>query len=153
MTRASCANRIERRLNKLDGVTASVNYATERASVDYDPRAVRQEQLVGAVEAAGYRAVLPASEPVEAAGDEDDSTLRRRLVFAWALSLPVLVLATVPPLQFDYWQWLSLQLATPVVLWAGWPFHKAAWQNLKHRAATMDTLISLGTLAAWGWSV
>jgi len=159
MTCASCASRIERKLNKLDGVAANVNFATERASVSFDPDVVVPEQLVGAVEAAGYGATLPApaedaAPPADVdAGEAELSDLRRRLGAAAILSLPILVLAMVPPLQFDYWQWLSLQLATPVVLWAGWPFHRAAWQNLRHGAATMDTLISLGTLAAWGWSI
>jgi Cu+-exporting ATPase len=157
MTCASCASRVERRLNGLEGVDATVNLATERASVDFDPSSVEPERLLDAVAAAGYRATLPeaaAQPPPAAAGaDGELASLRRRLAFAGALSLPVLVLAMVPALQFDYWQWLSLQLATPVVLWAGWPFHRAAFENLRHGALTMDTLISLGTLAAWGWSV
>jgi Cu+-exporting ATPase len=156
MTCASCANRIERKLNKLDGVTASVNYATEKASVAFDPGAIEPEQLVAAVEAAGYEAALPASDPDRSAAvDAADPTapLRRRLVACAALALPVLSLSMIPALQFDLWQWLALQLATPVVLWGAWPFHRAAWANLKHGAATMDTLISVGTLAAWLWSV
>ena len=149
MTCASCAARVERRLNELDGVDASVNYATERASVAFDTSLVAAEDLVAAVESAGYRAALD-----ELAAEEDPTApLRRRLVFSAAMSLPVLLLAMFEQLQFDYWQWLSLLLATPVVLWGAWPFHLAAWQNLKHRAATMDTLISVGVLAAWGWSV
>ena len=156
MTCASCANRIEKRLNKLDGVTASVNFATEKATVDYDPEAVETDALAAAVEAAGYQAVLQAGEPEEHAHDSaSDATasLRRRLVISALLSAPVLAMAMIPALQFDYWQWLSLQLATPVVLWGAWPFHTAAWQNLRHGAATMDTLISLGTLAAFIWSL
>jgi len=161
MTCASCANRIERKLNKLAGVHATVNYATEKAAVEFDPAAVTPEELVGAVEAAGYKANLPAPAQVAADGtvlvavEEKDPTraLRQRLIGAAALSLPVLLLSMVSPLQFDNWQWLALELATPVVFWAGWPFHRAAWQNLKHGTATMDTLISVGTLAAWGWSV
>ena len=155
MTCASCANRIERKLNKLDGVTASVNYATEKATVDFDPATVAPAQLVAAVEAAGYEAVIPAAEPAaadEPAADEL-SPLRRRLFISAALSIPVLVIAMLRPLQFDNWQWLSLQLATPVILWGAWPFHRAAWANLKHGAATMDTLISMGVLAAWVWSL
>ena len=152
MTCASCAARIERKLNKLDGVTASVNYATEKAAVEYDPAQVSPESLVEAVEQVGYSAHLP-----EASGETTEidptASLRRRLIFAAALSLPVLLMGMISALQFTYWQWLALQLATPVVLWAGWPFHVAAWKNLRHGAATMDTLISLGTLAAWGWSV
>ena len=155
MTCASCANRIEKRLNKLDGVEASVNYATENAAVSYDPAVVSPDELVAAVEAAGYGARLsaPAEAGLEAAAEDASLPLRRRLLVSAALSVPVLLLAMVEPLQFDYWQWLSLQLATPVVLWGGWPFHRAAWLNLRHGTATMDTLISVGTLAAWGWSV
>ena len=155
MTCASCANRIEKRLNGLDGVEASVNYATEAARVDYDPAAVAPEQLIDAVEGAGYRATLPSREPdpTEEAPSDPLAQLRLRLLVATVLAVPVFVLAMVPALQFDNWQWLALQLATPVVLWAAWPFHKAAWQNLRHGEATMDTLISVGTLAAWGWSL
>jgi Cu+-exporting ATPase len=154
MTCASCANRIERRLNTLAGVTASVNYATEKATVDFDAAAVAPEDLLAAIEGAGYRATLPAAAP-EAPAAEDDPTapLRRRLTVSAALALPVLLLSMVPALQFDYWQWLALQLATPVVLWGGWPFHRAAWVNLRHGTATMDTLVSLGTLTAWLWSL
>ncbi|HEY5942693.1 MAG TPA: heavy metal translocating P-type ATPase [Solirubrobacterales bacterium] len=156
MTCSSCAGRVEKSLNRLDGVEATVNFATERASVSFDPTLVAPGELVGAVEDVGYAAALPAP-----AGEQDEATeepdptadLRRRTIFAAALSLPVLAMAMIEPLQFDNWQWLSLQLAAPVVLWAGWPFHQAAWQNLKHGAATMDTLISLGTLAALGWSL
>jgi P-type Cu+ transporter len=155
MTCASCANRIERRLNKVDGVTATVNYATERATVQYDPHTVEPEQLIGAVEAAGYGAQLPASDAAPAAGDDEDPTapLRRRLIISGLLSLPVLLIAMIPAFQFDNWQWLSLNLATPVVLWGAWPFHKATWANLKHGTATMDTLISVGVLSAWLWSL
>jgi Cu+-exporting ATPase len=149
MTCASCASRIEKKLNRLEGVTATVNYATEKATVDFDAAAVGAEDLIRAVEAAGYQAVLPA--PAEAA--DPTAALRRRLLLSALLSLPVLLLAMVPPLQFDNWQWLSLQLATPVVLWGAWPFHRAAWANLKHAAATMDTLISVGVLSAWLWSL
>jgi Cu+-exporting ATPase len=154
MTCASCANRIERNLNKLDGVTATVNYATEKARVQFDPGAVDPEQFVEAVEAAGYSATLPSSEPAEAESEEDASApLRRRLIISLVLSAPVLLLAMIPALQFDNFQWLSLNLVTPVVLWAAWPFHQAAWANLKHGAATMDTLVSVGVLAAWLWSL
>jgi Cu+-exporting ATPase len=152
MTCASCAIRIEKRLNKLEGVSASVNYATEHAAVTFDPAQVGPEDLVAAVEAAGYHARL--AEDAEEQPEADPvAPLRRRLLVAAVLSLPVLLLAMVEPLQFDNWQWLSLQLATPVVIWGGWPFHRAAWLNLKHATATMDTLISVGTLAAWGWSL
>jgi Cu+-exporting ATPase len=157
MTCASCANRIERRLNKLDGVTATVNYATEKARVEFDPGTVAPEQLVEAVAAVGYQAALPTRAPADGhdAPPEQDETapLRRRLILAAVLSVPALLLAMIPALQFDNFQWLSLNLVSPVVLWAAWPFHKAAWANLKHGAATMDTLISVGTLAAWLWSL
>jgi Cu+-exporting ATPase len=156
MTCASCANRIERKLNKLDGVTATVNYATEKARVAFDPGTVAPEQLVQAVEAAGYQAVLPSTEPAggaEAPEPDESAPLRNRLILSALLSIPALLLAMVPALQFDNFQWLSLNLVTPVVLWAAWPFHKAAWANLKHGAATMDTLVSVGTLAAWLWSL
>jgi P-type Cu+ transporter len=159
MTCASCANRIEGRLNKLDGVLATVNYATEKASVDFDATAVAPDQLLEAVEAVGYRAELPAPEPAptddRADGREPDPTapLRRRLIVSAVLSLPVLLLSIVPAFQFDNWQWLALNLATPVVLWGAWPIHQAAWANLKHGAATMDTLVSVGVLSAWLWSL
>jgi P-type Cu+ transporter len=152
MTCASCANRIERKLNKLDGVHASVNYATEKATVDYDPAAVEPGALVGAVEAAGYRAKLPATENDTPEADET-APLRFRLILSAVLSLPVLLVSMIPALQFDNWQWLALNLATPVVVWGAWPFHRAAWANLRHGTATMDTLISLGTLSAWLWSL
>jgi P-type Cu+ transporter len=155
MTCASCAVRVEKRLNQLDGVEAAVNYATERATVAYDPAQAAPPDLVAAVESAGYQAVLPAADPAATTDVAADPTagLRWRLTLSAALSLPVLVISMVPALQFDYWQWLVLQLATPVVLWGAWPFHLAAWRNLRHGTATMDTLISLGTLAAWVWSL
>jgi Cu+-exporting ATPase len=155
MTCASCANRVERRLNELDGVEASVNYATERAAVAFDPALVDPGQLLDAVAAAGYEASLPDAEAPAEAKEEADETasLRWRLIASAALSLPVLLLSMIPALQFDNWQWLALQLASPVVLWGAWPFHRAAWVNLRHGAATMDTLVSLGVLAAWGWSL
>ncbi len=160
MTCASCANRVERRLNELDGVEATVNFATERATVDYDAGAVAPGQLVAAVEAAGYRATLPAPVDDHAGHDhmaeaspDESAALRTRLLISIALTVPVLLLSMIPPLQFDNWQWLALQLATPVVVWGAWPFHRAAWVNLKHGAATMDTLVSLGVLAAWLWSL
>ncbi|WP_418064503.1 heavy metal translocating P-type ATPase [Pimelobacter simplex] len=159
MTCASCANRIERKLNKLDGVTATVNYATEKAKVSY-AEGVTTDALVAAVEAAGYGAALPkppaADGGAEGAGDDDAdpiAPLRNRLVISAVLSVPVIAMAMVPALQFDNWQWLSLTLAAPVVVWGAWPFHKAAWTNLRHGTSTMDTLISLGTLAALGWSL
>ncbi|MGW4113518.1 heavy metal translocating P-type ATPase [Actinosynnema sp. NPDC004786] len=155
MTCASCAARIERKLNKLDGVTATVNYATEKARVTF-PADVDPRTLVETVEAAGYQAALPA---VETADPEPESevdptaALRQRLVVSAALSVPVVLLAMVPALQFTYWQWISLALAAPVLVWGAWPFHRAAWTNLRHGAATMDTLISMGTIAAFAWSL
>jgi len=150
MTCAACANRIERRLNKLDGVEASVNYATEQAAVRFDPDVVAVADLLDAVEAAGYRA-----EPAAEAGTAVDraDAIRRRLVVAAAFSGPLVVLAMAAPVQFDGWEWLAFALATPVVFWAGFDFHRAALVNARHGAATMDTLVSIGTLAAWGWSV
>ncbi len=154
MTCASCANRIERKLNKLDGVTATVNYATETATVEHAD-SVAVEQLIAAVEAAGYQAALPTTAAADEEPVQQDQAvaLRRRLIISSLLSIPVLLIAMIPALQFDNWQWLSLQLATPVVLWGAWPFHRAAWANLKHATATMDTLISVGTLSAWLWSL
>jgi len=158
MTCATCAARIEKRLNKLEGVEAEVNYATETASVTLEP-GIDTATLVAAVQSIGYDATVVGGETPDGsapAEDEHDGrvrALRHRLLLSAVLSLPVLVLAMVPALQFDSWQWLSLTLAAPVVLWGGWPFHRAAWLNLRHGAATMDTLISLGTLAALSWSV
>ena len=154
MTCASCANRVERGLNEVDGVTATVNFATERAAVEYDPARVAPEQLLDAVAATGYSAQLPSGQVAATAADEEATEpLRRRVAISAALSLPVLVLAMVSALQFDNWEWLALGLATPVVLWGAWPFHRATWTHLKHGAASMDTLISVGVLAAWAWSV
>src|SRR5688500_19979956 len=144
MTCASCANRIERRLDELDGVSDTVNYATEKATVDFDPAAVAPEQLARTVEEAGYQAVLPTAAPapdVASAQADETAPLRRRLVVSTLLTIPVLALSMIPALQFDNWQWLALQLATPVVVWGAWPFHRAAWANLRHGAATIDTLI------------
>ncbi len=149
MTCASCANRIERKLNRLDGVVATVNYATEKAKVSY-PESVSPDDLVATVEQAGYGATLPAAQ---AAPVEIHDPLRQRLLVSLALTVPVVALAMVPAWQFDYWQWLSLTLAAPVVVWGAWPFHRAAWVNLRHGTSTMDTLVSIGTLAALGWSV
>ena len=146
MTCASCAVRVEKKLNKLEGVSAAVNYATEQASVEFDAGTVSPEQLVAAVESAGYRAALPTETAAPEAVQDPAAALRFRLLVSAALTAPVLALAMIPPLQFDGWQWLSLQLATPVVLWGGWPFHRAALVNARHGAATMDTLISIGTL-------
>jgi len=159
MTCASCANRVERKLNKLDGVTASVNYATEKARVEYDAGAVQPAQLLGAVEAAGYTATLP--EPprrrdeggADATQTDELAPLRRRTLISLPLALVALALSMVPALQFDGWQWLVLLVTTPVILWGGLPFHRAAWANGRHGTATMDTLVSLGTLTAFAWSL
>ncbi len=153
MTCASCANRIERKLNKVPGVTATVNYSTEKAKVSYDD-AVTTDALLAAVESAGYAARLPSpvSEP-DSTPVDPAASLRQRLTVSAVLTVPVIVLAMVPAWQFDFWQWLSLVLAAPVVVWGALPFHRAAWTNLRHGASTMDTLISLGTLSALGWSL
>lgn len=166
MTCASCAMRIEKKLNKLDGVTATVNYATEKARVSA-PAGVGETELIAAVEAAGYRAVPPAPPapaPGEAGGAPSDATaetradvelrsLRTRLIASVVLAVPVILISMIPALQFTYWQWATLALAAPVVTWAAWPFHRAALVNLRHGAATMDTLISLGVSAAFAWSL
>ena len=145
----NCATRIERKLNRLDGVEATVNYATEAASVAYDPGVIGVDDLLRAVEGAGYHAALPD----DGAGDADPvRAVRSRLLVAAALTAPLVLLAMVPPLQFDGWEWVALALSTPVVFWAGLGFHTAALANARHGAATMDTLISVGTLAAWTWS-
>ncbi|MDS0134602.1 MULTISPECIES: heavy metal translocating P-type ATPase [unclassified Amycolatopsis] len=154
MTCGSCAARIERKLNRLDGVEASVNYATEKALVSV-PAALTVDDIVRAIEAAGYTAQPPAppepeaAEPAAAAPD----LLRQRLLGSAVLSVPVIVLAMVPALQFPAWQWVSLVLATPVVAWGAWPLHRAAWTNLRHATATMDTLVSMGVAAAFLWSL
>ena len=148
MTCASCAARIEKRLNKLPGVDATVNFASDHAAVVFDPAQASVEELIGAVETAGYTASLP-----EAVTEEDPARpYRRRLVVAVALSIPLAIFAWVGVLRPPGWEWVSLALATPVVFYAGWPFHRAAVQNARHGAVTMDTLISLGTLSAWLWS-
>ncbi|KAB1116898.1 heavy metal translocating P-type ATPase [Micromonospora aurantiaca] len=156
MTCASCAARIEKKLNRMDGVEATVNYATEKATVRYADD-IAPADLIATVEKTGYTAVVPPPEQAEAAaaGEPVDElrTARTRLWVSAVLTLPVIVLAMVPAWQFDYWQWASLTLAAPVVVWGGLPFHRAALINLRHGAATMDTLVSLGTLAAFGWSL
>jgi P-type Cu+ transporter len=162
MTCASCAMRIEKKLNKLDGVTATVNYATEKAQV-HVPDGLDAETLIAEVGKAGYTAALP-HKAAAAAGeagagaeverpDTELLTLRNRLIGSVVFAVPVIAMAMVPALQFTNWQWASLTLAAPVVLWAAFPFHKAAWTNLRHGAATMDTLVSLGTLSALAWSL
>ena len=158
MTCASCATRVERKLNKLPGVAATVNYATEKARVQV-PDDLEVDAIIAAVEAAGYTAALPAPQPAadsdgEAASTPDPvTTLRQRLIVSTALAVPVVALSMVPAIQFDYWQWLVLTLAAPVAVWGAWPFHRAAWVNARHGGATMDTLISVGVLAAFGWSL
>ncbi|WP_241844813.1 heavy metal translocating P-type ATPase, partial [Streptomyces silvensis] len=167
MTCASCAARIEKKLNRMDGVAATVNYATEKAKVSFDGTDVAVADLIATVEATGYTAREPAppraaddgggggrDEGAEGAeGDAELRPLRERLITAVVLSVPVIAMAMIPALQFAYWQWLSLTLAAPVVTYAAWPFHKAAVTNARHGAATMDTLISVGTSAAFLWSL
>ncbi len=162
MTCASCAAKIEKKLNALDGVTATVNYATDKATVTYAPGAVEPEELVVAVESLGYGATLPAhashdAAPAERGGGHDHAEpidqARQRLLVSAVLAIPVIALSMVPALQFDEWMWLAFTLASPVVVWGAWPFHRATWTNLRHGATTMDTLISIGVLAAYGWSV
>jgi len=148
MTCASCAMRIAKKLNKLDGVNATVNYATETATVTV-PAGYGPQALIAEVEKTGYTASLP--KPTT--DDPELTSLRNRLVVAFVLATPVILMAMIPAWEFRYWQWVSLILATPVIVWAGRPFHAAAWANLKHGAATMDTLVSVGTLSAFLWSV
>ncbi|MGR0218381.1 heavy metal translocating P-type ATPase [Agromyces sp. ZXT2-6] len=166
MTCASCAMRIEKKLNRLDGVAATVNYATEKARVAA-PAGVGQAELIAAVEAAGYRAIVPAppaspdratgagdaGTPAESRADAELRSLRTRLIASVLLSVPVILISMIPALQFTYWQWAALALAAPVVTWAAWPFHRAALVNLRHGAATMDTLVSLGVTSAFLWSL
>jgi Cu+-exporting ATPase len=162
MTCASCATRIERTLNKLDGVTAAVNYATEKAQVEYVPP-VSTGDLIAVIAETGYTAVTPKTTAGEDDSmsesdhhddyDEHTASLQQRMRVSLALGLPVIAMSALPPLQFAYWQWLALTLTAPVAVWAAWPFHRAAMANLRHRTATMDTLISIGVLAAFGWSV
>ncbi|WP_405985751.1 heavy metal translocating P-type ATPase [Streptomyces sp. NBC_00872] len=177
MTCASCAARVEKKLNRMDGVEATVNYATEKAKISYRDTDIAVQDLIATVEATGYTARRPApvvpepadtepadTEPADteragtelaedAAKDAELRSLRERLITAVVLSVPVVAMAMIPALQFDYWQWLSLTLAAPVVTYAGYPFHRAALTNARHGAATMDTLISLGTSAAFLWSL
>ncbi|MFD5598508.1 heavy metal translocating P-type ATPase [Leucobacter sp. NPDC058333] len=170
MTCASCAMRIEKKLNKLEGVEASVNYATEKARVSA-PAGFDPALLIAEVEKTGYSAALPqppapargaaageagrtrGSDDGESGDDRELTSLRQRLIGSIVLSVPVILLAMIPALQFTYWQWASLALASPVIVWAAWPFHRAAWKNLRHGAATMDTLVSVGTSAAYLWSL
>ncbi len=159
MTCASCANRIEKKLNRLDGVTATVNYATEKARVQA-PDGLDPSALISEVEKTGYSASLPQAPEAggeEAAAEQGEDRelgeLRARLIVSSLLAIPVIVLAMVERFQFEYWQWASLTLAAPVIVWGAFPFHRAAWLNLKHGAATMDTLISVGTVSAFLWSL
>ncbi|MDY6050488.1 MAG: heavy metal translocating P-type ATPase [Corynebacterium sp.] len=163
MTCTACSARVQRKLNKVEGVDASVNFATETAQVTFDPQAHTVDELIGVVEDAGYRAFLPASPadldgPGAGADAAEQATvaliadLKQRLIVSALLGIPVLILSMVPVLQFPNWQWLCLTLASPVYFWGGWPFHRAALTNLRHGAFTMDTLISLGTSAAYWWS-
>ena len=148
MTCASCATRIEKALNKVDGVDASVNYATEQATVIGD---VSPEALLKAIESAGYHGAVHTEEP---SGQPDLMiALRNRLVLSAAATIPVMILSMVPPFQFLYWQWVVFALAVPVATWGAWPFHRAAAINARHGVATMDTLISVGVGAALGWSL
>ena len=159
MTCASCAARIEKKLNRMDGVTATVNYATEIAKVSYTGE-VAPEDLVATVEATGYSAALPpppapaGTETATASTEPDEAAVwRQRLIVSATLTVPVVLLSMIPALQFDNWQWITLTLASPVVVWGALPFHRAAWTNLRHGAATMDTLISVGVIAAYLWSL
>ncbi|MFJ2890908.1 heavy metal translocating P-type ATPase [Streptomyces sp. NPDC087305] len=156
MTCASCAARVEKKLNRMDGVSATVNYATEKAKVSY-PAGIQVADLIATVVKTGYTAEEPAPPEPEPETPKDDdpelASLRERLTVSALLALPVVLLSMVPALQFDNWQWLALTLAAPVVVWGGLPFHKAAFTNARHGAATMDTLVSVGTLAAFGWSL
>jgi Cu+-exporting ATPase len=166
MTCASCAARIEKKLNRMPGVEASVNYATERARVLL-PEGTDVAAAIATVEATGYTAVLPTPPAARATGtsggshgeapgtdrDPELAALRQRLLISAALTIPVVALSMIPALQFTYWQWACLTLASPVVVWGAWPFHRAAVVNARHGAATMDTLISLGVTAAYVWSL
>ncbi|MGW1555168.1 heavy metal translocating P-type ATPase [Streptomyces sp. NPDC002144] len=158
MTCASCAARVEKKLNRMDGVTATVNFATEKAKVSY-PAGIQVADLIATLVKTGYTAEEPApprpveEEPQAAEDDPELASLRQRLTVSALLAVPVVALSMIPALQFDNWQWLALTLAAPVVVWGGLPFHRATWTNLRHGAATMDTLVSVGTLAAFGWSL
>ena len=152
MTCASCAARVSKKLNRMPGVEATVNYATERAHVVL-PAGTTTSEVIATVEATGYTAALPQIEPATDVETDELAGLRRRLAVSTVLTVPVVVLSMVPAAQFAHWQWLAFVLATPVVVWGAWPFHRAAWVNLRHGATTMDTLISLGVLASYGWSV
>ncbi|WP_301200601.1 heavy metal translocating P-type ATPase, partial [Corynebacterium stationis] len=170
MTCTSCSSRVERKLNKVDGVNATVNYATESASVSYDPSLTAPEDLIKVIQDAGYDAYdaspaakadaskdetqsLDGASPADIAREEEASHLKRLTIMSGALSLPIMLVSMIPALQFDYWQWLSAILATIVFINGGAPFHKATWTNIKHGSFTMDTLITMGTSAAYFWSL
>jgi len=160
MTCASCATRIEKKLNRLDGVHATVNFALERARVEYDPIHSDPATLISAVEAAGYSATVPSNDDSSSESDSQSSEatseldeLRQRVIICAVLAVPVALMAMIPPLQFRNWQWLALTLASPVAVWGAWPFHVAAVRNARHRTTTMDTLVSVGVLAAYAWSL
>ncbi|QSB04738.1 heavy metal translocating P-type ATPase [Natronoglycomyces albus] len=162
MTCAACAARITKKLNRVEGVEASVNFATERAYIEA-AEPVSVEDVIGVVEKTGYGATpvadpLATSEAADSTEDDDSAdpqliSLRQRAYISLIMAAPVIAMAMIPPLQFNNWQWLSLTLTAPIVVWGGFPFHRAAWKNLRNGAATMDTLVSMGTLAAFGWSV
>jgi len=155
MTCAACAGRIEKKLNRLEGVTATVNYATERATIAFEPTTADTAKLIATVQSIGYDAALPSviDDPDNDPAVKRLADLHRRLVVAIVLGVPVLLLSMVPPLQFRTWQWVALALATPVAVWSAWPFHRAAWRNLQQAEASMDTLIAVGVIAAYGWSL
>jgi Cu+-exporting ATPase len=154
MTCTSCAMSIEKKLNKLPGVVATVNYATEKAHVVL-PQGISIDRAIETVAETGYKASLPVVDLIGAAASNDHElrSLRQRLIICTILTIPVVLMAMIPALQFDYWQWISLVLATPVVTWGAWPFHRVTWANLRHGSVTMDTLISLGVIAAYAWSM
>ena len=165
MTCTSCSSRVQRKLNKVDGVTANVNFATETAAIEYDPATANPESLIEVVRGAGYDAFTMGDDSSDAEGPEDDADpaaaartqesrdLLRRTLISAALSTPVMLVSMLPSLQFDNWQWAAAILATIVYIFGGAPFHKATWVNLRHGSFTMDTLISMGTTAAYFWSL
>jgi Cu+-exporting ATPase len=155
MTSASCAARVEQRLSRVDGAQATVNFATEKASIDFDSDVLSPNDLIAAIRAAGYdaRAVRAVTDTGAPQHDDELDALWWRLWISAVLALPVAVVSMVPSLQFVGWRWWCLAFASPVVLWGAWPFHLAAWRNARHATATMDTLISFGTSAAFGWSL
>ena len=151
MTCASCAARVEKKLNRMPGVTASVNYSTEKATIEL-PQNLEVQDAIATIVATGYTAT-PVTHDANESPAAELSELKRRLIISALLTIPIVALAMIPPLQFNYWQWVSLVLATPVVFWGALPFHRATWINLRHGNTTMDTLISLGVSAAYLWSL